>query len=277
PPGSQGARQRHGLAVPPHRGREREGHRHLRAADGGVRDPRRPLRDGRQLDALGHRAGVAPGRLGRARALPPDLGARERGRRRGRAPAPAPRGHGRGPARGAARHRGVGRARAGGVMRPRHGHALALLARALAAPVALAQEAPDAARQAPADAAPAGTGDAWIDPRLDDMQRYAARYRDAFVDEIVRYVAAPQELAVGALDGGMPAGGGYYAGARARVSGRARPGVGEAWRAEGEGGWPAVLERLDLSPRELHPRVREEIRASYRRWARPDGHLRPHR
>lgn len=162
-------------------------------------------------------------------------------------------------------------------MRPRHGHALALLALALAAPVALAQEAPDAARQAPADAAPAGTGDAWIDPHLDDMQRYAARYRDAFVDEIVRYLEAPRELVVEALDGGMPAGDVYYACALARVSGRACRGVVEAWRAEGEGGWPAVLERLDLSPRELHPRVREEIRASYRRWARPDDHLRPRR
>jgi hypothetical protein len=154
-------------------------------------------------------------------------------------------------------------------------HAMAVLALCLAAPATLAQDGRGAAPRAEERVAQPGTGDAWIDLRLDDMDRYAARYRDPFIDEIVRYLEAPRELVVEALDGGMRPGDVYYACAMARVSGRACRGVVEAWRAEGEGGWPAVLERLDLPPRELHPRLREEIRASYRRWARPDDQLRP--
>src|SRR5690606_17613630 len=173
------------------------------------------LRHGRQLDALGHRAGAAPGRLGRARALPRDLGARERRRGRRRPSAPAPGGDGGGAARGAARHRGLGRAGGGARMRA-WGAALvlALLACGPPAAVAAAQDgdrAPATDAADVADAPPPGTGDAWIDVRLDDMDRYAARYREAFVDEIARYLEAPRPVLVEALERGMRPGDLYYA------------------------------------------------------------------
>ena len=38
------------------------------------------------------------------------------------------------------------------------------------------------------------SGDAWVDVWLGDMNRYASRYRDPFVDEIVRYHGAPRDL-----------------------------------------------------------------------------------
>ncbi len=136
-----------------------------------------------------------------------------------------------------------------------------------------ADDAPPAPAQA-ADAPPPGTGDAWIDLRLADMDRYAARYREAFVDEIARYLEAPRELLVDALDRGMRPGDVYYACALARAAGRACRSVIEAWRANADRGWPGVAEQLELDPAgALHARIREDIGASYRRWARPVDHL----
>src|SRR5690606_40943610 len=83
--------------------------------------------------------------------------------------------------------------------------------------VADAQESGEAAQE---QALP-GTGDDWIDARLADMDRYAARYPEAFIDEIARYLEAPRQLLAAALDGGgMRPGDVYYACALARASGR---------------------------------------------------------
>src|SRR5690606_4348387 len=88
---------------------------------------------------------------------------------------------------------------------------------------------------------------------------------------------APRALVVDALGHGMRPGDVYYACALARASGRACRGLVEAWREDPGGGWPGVAERLGLALDDLHRRVRDGIRASYRRWARPDGHLAPRR
>ena len=143
-----------------------------------------------------------------------------------------------------------------------------LLGCALAAGLA-AQETPPA--PAPEAAAESGTGNPWIDARLHDMDRYAARHRAAFVDEIVRYLEAPRALVEEALaDPGVRPGDVYYACALARASGRSCRTLVEAWRRDASGGWRGVAERLELeSGSTLHPRVRELVAASYRRWARP--------
>ncbi len=39
------------------------------------------------------------------------------------------------------------------------------------------------------------TGDAWVDRQLEDINRYGERYREAFIDELVRYQGAPRDLA----------------------------------------------------------------------------------
>lgn len=140
-----------------------------------------------------------------------------------------------------------------------------LLAAALAHPL----RAQDAA--AAADTQPR-TGNAWIDARLLDMDAYAARYRDAFVDEIVRYHEAPRALVEEALaDGAMGAGDVYFACALAQAIGRPCRAVVDAWRADHEDGWGGVMERLGVASRATSPerRIRDDITASYRRWARP--------
>jgi hypothetical protein len=138
-----------------------------------------------------------------------------------------------------------------------------------APPLALAQEAGGA----PADdgaPAPADTGDAWIDARLADIDRYAARHPDAFVDELARYQGAPRALAEEALAAGTPAGHLYYACALAQALGRPCRQVLDAWRSEAATGWAVVAARLapdaNAAARE---RVKRGIVHSYDRWARP--------
>ncbi len=147
-----------------------------------------------------------------------------------------------------------------------------LLAAALAGAAPAAALAQGAAAEVESAAeAPATTGDAWIDARLADMDLYAARYREAFDDEIVRYLQAPRALVDEArADGGMRAGDLYYGCALAQASGRACRGLLEAWRKDRSGGWAGVAARLGLEPdARLHRRIREAIVASYRRWERP--------
>ena len=143
-----------------------------------------------------------------------------------------------------------------------------LLGCALAAGLA-AQETPPA--PAPEAAAESGTGNPWIDVRLHDMDRYAARHRAAFVDEIVRYLEAPRALVEEALaDPGVRPGDVYYACALARASGRPCRSLIDARLAGADGGWAGILARLELDDEaRLHARIREDIVASYRRWARP--------
>ena len=38
------------------------------------------------------------------------------------------------------------------------------------------------------------SGDVWVDNYLGDVNRYGSRYRDPFVDELVRYHGAPADL-----------------------------------------------------------------------------------
>jgi len=138
-----------------------------------------------------------------------------------------------------------------------------------AANAAGAADAQDSGEATPEQALP-GTGDDWIDARLDDMGRYAARYPEAFIDEIARYLEAPRPLLAAAIAAGMRPGDVYYACALARASGRSCRSLIEAWRRDPRDGWEGVAARLELDPRDqLYPRIREDIAGSYRRWARP--------
>src|SRR5690606_18344653 len=107
--------------------------------------------------------------------------------------------------------------------------------------VADAQESGEAAQESGAAAqeqALPGTGDDWIDARLADRDRYAARYPEAFIDEIARYLEAPRQLLAAALDdGGMRPGDVYYACALARASGRSCRSLIDAWRNDPRDGW----------------------------------------
>ena len=115
------------------------------------------------------------------------------------------------------------------------------------------------------------TGNAWIDARLPDMDAYAARYREAFIDEIVRYHEAPRALVEEALaDESMTPGDVYFACSLAQASGRPCRAVLEAWRSDAAGGWQGVAERLGVAPAAaIYRRIRGDIAESYVRWARP--------
>lgn len=124
---------------------------------------------------------------------------------------------------------------------------------------------------APAEALQ-GTGDAVVDARLADIDVYAARYRQAFIDELVRYFDAPRPLIEELLEKSARSPGDlYYACALARVTGRPCRGVLEARDAAGvDAGWRVVAAGLGVQPDGARAkRLRDGIEDSYVRWGRP--------
>lgn len=151
-----------------------------------------------------------------------------------------------------------------------------VLAGLLAGAEARAQAAGSAAAPPPAPApeqpAPPGprTGDAVVDARLADIDRYAARFPEAFADELVRYFNAPRALVAGQLEGGQAPGELYYACALAHVTGRPCRGVLDARAAAPGAPWEEIARGLGVAPGGARAaRLREAIAASYARWARP--------
>lgn len=141
-----------------------------------------------------------------------------------------------------------------------------LCALALLVPLALhAQEA------APADEYQPRTGDGWIDRALVDINAYAARYPDSFVDEVARYLDVPRDYAQAML--GQPdwrAGDIHFACALAKVIARPCRDVVRAWSRDHAEGWRGVAKAFDVRPGFMeYKRVREAIRASYAHWSRP--------
>lgn len=150
----------------------------------------------------------------------------------------------------------------------------AWLLAALCAPLAAVAQPPTPAAPASPPAAlpvpvPRTTGDATLDARLLDIDRYGARYRDAFVDELVRYHRAPRDLVIALLERGWSPGDVYYACALANASGRACRYV-----ANGANGaspdWIAIARRLGITPGSPHfARLGDALEATYGRWGRP--------
>ncbi|MFP7723037.1 hypothetical protein [Lysobacter sp. A3-1-A15] len=115
----------------------------------------------------------------------------------------------------------------------------------------------------------AGTGDPWLDAYRDDIDTYGRQYRAAFVDELVRYYAAPRAMAVELLDNGGWRPGDLYL-ACAISQRRGRPCRHAVERFDPSVGWAPLLESQDMaagSP-DLH-RIKRALVATYRRWARP--------
>lgn len=152
----------------------------------------------------------------------------------------------------------------------RRGFVALLLACALAGPLANAF----AQQPAPADNAALAppwaprTGDGWVDDALVDMGPYAARHREAFVDELVRYQDAPRALVEEALAAGTRPGDVYFACAAAQALGRPCRELLETGAAAD--GWAGRLRSVDAeAAAAARARVRLGITASYTRWARP--------
>ncbi len=115
------------------------------------------------------------------------------------------------------------------------------------------------------------TGDSWVDAQLQDINHYAERYPDAFLDEVSRYADVPRGY-ISALftTHGWQAGDIYFACFWAKASGQTCRDSVRAFSQDPEGGWEAVVKRMPTKPDNLHYRaVRHAIVASYQHWDRP--------
>lgn len=140
----------------------------------------------------------------------------------------------------------------------------------LAAPSSAQQPVLTTAAAAPAPYA-AGTGDAWIDARLKDLNDYAPRYPDAFVDEVARYLDVPRGyvVALGQQPGWAP-GDVYFACALGKVLAQpCRVVVRARARSPGED-WKDIAAQVAPAGTSVPTRtLRELLRNSYAHWDRP--------
>ncbi|MFC0676795.1 hypothetical protein ACFFGH_02870 [Lysobacter korlensis] len=115
-----------------------------------------------------------------------------------------------------------------------------------------------------------GTGDAAVDRQLADIDRYGARYRDAFVDELVRYHGAPRDFVLVLVERDWPLGDIYYACALAYVAGRPCRYVADRYAGGDAVDWQALAQQLGVEPDSPQfGRLKRGIASSYRRWGRP--------
>ncbi|WP_119717151.1 hypothetical protein [Cognatilysobacter tabacisoli] len=115
------------------------------------------------------------------------------------------------------------------------------------------------------------SGDVWVDNTLGDMNRYGSRYRDPFVDELVRYHGAPRDLVTDLLNTRRWAPGDvYYACALASALGRPCRYVADYWERNHGKGWGVVAQELGIKPgsAEFH-RLKRGFVPTYDRWSRP--------
>lgn len=149
-----------------------------------------------------------------------------------------------------------------------------MTARPFAAMLMLALAAASGAARAQPQAAPAyapATGDAWIDRQLDDINAYARRYPDSFVDELARYAGVRRGYAQALLEQQhWQPGDLYFACAWTFAMNLSCREAVRAWSRDHHDGWKGVVGRLPIAPDTLHYRaVRHAIVASYDRWDRP--------
>ncbi|MGH8055095.1 MAG: hypothetical protein ACREP4_14375 [Stenotrophomonas sp.] len=147
----------------------------------------------------------------------------------------------------------------------------ALLLGALTAmPLAVQAQQSTAATPAVAEYA-AATGDAWVDRQLADINAYAVRYPDAFIDELSRYAGArPAYVEALLRNHGWKPADAYFACFWAHVADMSCSTLVRARSSMPGATWKAVLESLQPPPENLQWRaLRHAIVASYDHWDRP--------
>ena len=115
------------------------------------------------------------------------------------------------------------------------------------------------------------TGDAFVDAQLGDINDYGYRYREPFIDEMVRYHDAPRDLVSELLiDRRWAPGDIYYACSIASALGRPCRYVVDEWERDHGQGWGAMAQRLGIKPGspEFH-RLKKGFVPTYDRWGRP--------
>ncbi len=143
-----------------------------------------------------------------------------------------------------------------------------------AAATAGAQEAapPTGATASAAPAKSRSTGDAWLDRQLLDIDRYAARYPEAFADELERHAGVPRAYAQAlARQPGWHPGDVWFACFLGRaVEATCRSVVRARAVADADAGWEEVAEDFEAEPGSAAYRaLKLALADSYRRWARP--------
>ena len=115
------------------------------------------------------------------------------------------------------------------------------------------------------------SGDAWVDRQLADINSYAARYPQSFADEMARYYSVPRDYVEAMLQQpSWEAGDILMACALARIAAQPCRAVVREWSRDHAEGWAGVAERLQVKPGSAQYRqLREDIKATYSRWARP--------
>ena len=115
------------------------------------------------------------------------------------------------------------------------------------------------------------SGDVWVDQRLGDINTYGNRYRDPFVNEMVRYYGAPRDLITDLLvRRNWAPGDVYYACSIAHVLGVPCTNVVNEWDRNHGQGWGVVAQRMGIKPgsAEFH-RLKRGFVPTYDRWGRP--------
>ena len=115
------------------------------------------------------------------------------------------------------------------------------------------------------------SGDVWVDTWLGDMNDYGRRYRDPFIDELVRYHGAPRDLVSDLLINRRWAPGDVYmACSIASIIGRPCRYVVEEYDRDRGQGWGVIAKRMGIKPgsAEFH-RLKQGFVPTYDRWARP--------
>ena len=115
------------------------------------------------------------------------------------------------------------------------------------------------------------SGNAWVDRHLVDINAYAARYPQSFLDEVARYYGVSRAYAESLVQqtAWEPADV-LMACAIAKTLTRPCREVVREWSRDHADGWTGVAKRLQDKPDPKQSRaVREQIEASYERWARP--------
>lgn len=117
-----------------------------------------------------------------------------------------------------------------------------------------------------------GTGDAWLDARLADIDAYAIRHPDAFAAELERYAGVPRAYVHGLL--AQPDWGGgdaWFACFLARATeATCRSVVRARTHAGVEAEWETVAAGFGARPgAEAYAAVRLSLADSFRRWAVP--------
>lgn len=115
------------------------------------------------------------------------------------------------------------------------------------------------------------SGDVWVDQRLGDINNYGTRYRDPFVNEMVRYYGAPRDLVTDLLvSRNWAPGDVYYACSIAHILGIPCRNVVNEWDRNHGQGWGVVAQRMGIKPgsAEFH-RLKRGFVPTYDRWGRP--------